>query len=446
MAVADFFIKLGLNTSPFTQGTNKAKADLQSLDGAIRKISSIKADLLGVVAGTAIGGLLLKGFSAAEAKLDELIQKAKEIRVGSIRTGMDTQKFQQVSNVFDSKGSSIEKYESSSEHLNDAQQKILDGEDEGAKLQRSFARLGVTMEDLKKKNFQQVWFEIAENMRYAEITGEKLAAMKDIFGKNPDELIPVFKEGFEGKIANRATLSDKELKDVNEYGAAKKDFAAIGSMIGLEAAKAWMNANAFQIVAARLLFRLGSPRGPNEERMSKRLVDEKTEKAEAQAQIAGNAKDEKKKRDDLKKRAEEIAKKMAEAEKDAAKEQVESASPRDRAVILRQRNEALDRRINHLSDKIRLGDDEDGSAALERQQLLNQRSENRRGIRDAMKGTQQALRAEKGDQLSRLGLYVGGHNPVQLAVNEQTRILQRELSELQYMRREIANLRRDINR
>jgi hypothetical protein len=354
--------------------------------------------------------------------------------------------FQQVSNVANAKDSSPEKFETSMEKTADAIQSIRDGADDGAKLQTAFARLGVTLDDIKKKNHQQVFFEIAEHLKSAEITTERLAALKDIFGKSAGELIPIFKEGFGGAVANRGTLSEKEIKDLLEL---KK--------IGKEASEPWENLGREAVMmAGRIKAGLmgfpgliygyfaggdNSSGNSNTASMQQRLLAHDTQKAEAEAAKAAQ----KKKKDELEKRAKEIAKDYAEEQKRAAKEEVASASPSRRRQILRARNQAIDSQIDGIDTQIRNNGDPDGSLALRRLQLVNQRSEYRREYKEAgnqIKGI--SLLPDHVSERARIGLYTGRSSNSEAIFRQQLTTMQQHLTVLHQAVRELQGMRQDI--
>jgi hypothetical protein len=409
MGFADFIIRLGLRTSEFTAGKNKAVADLNDfslkIDGFIGKAMKMGDALKAGVSGFAVGKLFLK----VNQELDDLIKKAKEIKIGSTRTGLDSTRFQQISNVAEAKGSSADSFMRSEEKVADAMTSIRDGDDQGAKLQRAMARLGVTMDDIKKKNHQQVWFEIAENMKHVEMTTERLAALKDIFGKNAVELIPVFREGLDGKIANRGVLDEKEIKDLTDLAKLSKEAAQPWKDVGREVVIGFGKIKTGLIGFLPLVtgFFSGSEDGRGaavEKNLSQRLVESRARKAEAEAAKAA----EKAKKDELEKRAKEIAKRIEQEQDRAQREEVASARPSQRHGILSGRNRRLATELSNIDADIRINGDPTGEKALRRLELQNQLSENRRGITDAnrnIKGV--SLLTEGASDRQRIGLFTG---------------------------------------
>lgn len=435
MGIADFVIKLTMETAGVSKGSEKAKAEVNklasSVEGSFNKLGGLKQGFLGIwdKIGGFKGGSFIVGIAAAIKTLitdvtqrtNELIDKAKEIRIGTGRTGLDNATFQRASNVFERRGSSTAVFETSLEKTADAIQSIREGQDEGAKAQTAFARLGITLDDIKKKNHQEVFFEIAANLKNAQMSAEKIAALKDIFGKNAGELIPVFKEGFNGKAANAGLLSDEQIARMQKLGELKRDFALpyeeLTTKLGATKTGAFINyaGNAIRhpLMAIAGMFSNGDDLKKQQDK-SAAEIEAQTKQAEADAKEAAQKKERDKARDLSLKNATKLDEMRISALGKGAQE-----------IALKKRSAAL-------LDEIR------GTAPGEdREKLRAELLENEEKLASLKPDFKGYSLARPSDALSKIGLFRGGAEEnsqriwtqqlevQRLALSEQRRTVQR---------------------
>lgn len=445
MGFADFIIRIGLNSSNFTAGKNKTVSDIQQIDVALHKLMNF--DAASALAGTGIGALLFKGFQKANAEVDKLIEKADRLKTAHARTGIDTMRLQQGENLANANSASPDTLVTSTEKVADAMQSIRDGADDGAKLQLSFARLAVTLDDIKRKNHQQVFFQIFENLKNMEMTTERIAALKDIFGKNAGELIPMAREGMDSKVANRGVLSDSDIEELDQLkrlnAEANATWGPFLKEIAMGVGKSWSGLKAFPSIIAGYVSGPEDTSGDaNLKSNAKKMAEIQTRKAEAEARKAA----EKKKKDDLEKKAKEIATRMAQEQERAQREEVQSARPSARRGILANRNRAIAARLENIDTQIRINGDPDGSLALERQRLLNDRSENRRGITEADRSIKGVSLLQEGvSDRQRVGLFTGRADNSHIHLSRLVDAQQTQITELRTVVNELRGLRGDIN-
>lgn len=444
MGFADFIIRIGLNSSNFTAGKNKTVSDIQQIDVALHKLMNF--DAASALAGTGIGALLFKGFQKANGEIDKLIEKADKLKAAATRNNLDTTTLQQMQNVARENNMDPDSLQERIDKVADPMQAIRDGTDTAAKYQMAFARLGVTLDDIKRKNHQQVFFEIAENIKSVEMTTERMAALRDIFGRNAGEMLPMFKEGFNSPVANRGVLSESEIKDLDELKKLNKEanapWEAFGKDIALKFGRATTGLKALPSLIAGYFSPTDTGENASTRSMSQRLVESQTRKAEADARKAA----EKKKKDDLEKKAKEIATRMAQEQERAQREEIQSARPSARRGILANRNRAIAARLENIDTQIRINGDPDGSLALERQRLLNDRSENRRGIDEVNRGIKGVSLLQEGvSDRQRVGLFTGRADNSERIFQQQLSTMQRQLTATEQAVRELQSLRQDIN-
>jgi hypothetical protein len=99
------------------------------------------------------------------------------------------------------------------EKVAEIQAKILAGEDGDLKLTRAFAELGVSLDSIKGKNHHQIFFQIAESLKDAEVSAEKLNAIGTILGGKGDDLLPMFRKGLDSAEANAGVVSNNDVED-----------------------------------------------------------------------------------------------------------------------------------------------------------------------------------------------------------------------------------------
>jgi hypothetical protein len=76
--------------------------------------------------------------------------------------------------------------------------------------------LGVTLEEIKAGNYQDLFFKIAESLHGVTPSAQQLAAMKELFGRGGVEMLPAFHAGFNGRIATTNIISNGDLEQLEK--------------------------------------------------------------------------------------------------------------------------------------------------------------------------------------------------------------------------------------
>ena len=253
------------NSAGFATALNKAKEDARNfstdVSGGIFK--GFNQGFAGLVANWRVGLIAsVVGIPALLGqKFAEIQERAKAIKLGSIRTGLSTDEFQRVSNVTESTGLDTSSAAHAIDHIAKAQAELkhgsLDATRQTDKLASAFASLGISVAQVESLSPQQLFFKIAEAMKEAaaqgKLTGEQIAAMKEVLGKAGPELIPAFAKGFEGTIKDTANLTEEE---VNKMVKSSKMLDGVkgvwGEYLKTIASLAGMSVGGYKLAAAWL--------------------------------------------------------------------------------------------------------------------------------------------------------------------------------------------------
>lgn len=160
-------------------------------------------------------------FGKVSDALDGLLEKRKEIKIGTAETGLDAQTFQLVNNGLKATEASAETLARAFEHVAEQMQKVKEGGEEGIKAAKAFATFGVSVEDVGKKSRQAITFQLMDGLRAAaqegRVTEEQITALKDTLGKGAVQLLPFIARG-QGKLADQFGIkSPEELKELDEF-------------------------------------------------------------------------------------------------------------------------------------------------------------------------------------------------------------------------------------
>lgn len=176
------------------------KGDGRSFAGFLNQAQS-HARIAGKNIKDFLGSQVAGGFaafgSALTAKkflsdIDKLADKAKEIKIGSSRLDVDTQRFQDLAYAAKKANSEISA-------VYTAFRKIavgsVDARDGNLEMQAAFGTLGVTLDDLASKSPDQIFHKIGLSLRGAHLSATQLSAVIKTMGRGADELVPGMKAG-----------------------------------------------------------------------------------------------------------------------------------------------------------------------------------------------------------------------------------------------------------
>jgi hypothetical protein len=183
MTVADLVIKLALDGKGVSKGA----------DQVVKEINKIGKEVKGMVAG-------FVGFEALKRGGEKVIEYASKINDAATKTGASTKALQEFDYAAAQSGASLEDVTSALKKMQVAQVAALGG-DEGK--QNAFARLGVSLADLKSKNPEELFRQMAVALKSIAPSAQVTADVIETMGKSADVLLPAFREGF-SEAADRA--------------------------------------------------------------------------------------------------------------------------------------------------------------------------------------------------------------------------------------------------
>ncbi len=215
------------------RGDNRdIKGKLKEVEEEVDKIGSHFKDVL---SGNALTNMFSKGLKlvglGAVAEIgkelaDKFNERVREIRLDTMRTGLDAQTVQKIQNLesaTDAQGA----YEHALIHTAEKQQAVKDGGESGAKALENFAKLGVSAADVQSKSYQELTQQVFKYLGTVEVTGEKIAALREIFGRSGPALIPAAKMGMDSNAAEKGLISDEDLESVYAHKKAMSETNAI---------------------------------------------------------------------------------------------------------------------------------------------------------------------------------------------------------------------------
>lgn len=211
MASSDLLIRISADGKQFFPTIERMAKETKLLTKSLGGLSALTQGIGGFV------GVL--GLNEANRKLDEMVDKADSIKDRANALNLTTDLVQRIENA---SGGDFEKSRSGLEKLAEAQQKVLSGEDKDFKISKQFAELGISLDDIKKKNFAQLFEQIADSMERAAISGQKIAALRDILGKSGGRLVEAFQKGLSGPEATNFILSPEEIERLASFKSAEQ--------------------------------------------------------------------------------------------------------------------------------------------------------------------------------------------------------------------------------
>jgi hypothetical protein len=222
-------VKIGGDGTGFKAALDKARDQAKGFgttlaSGVLTKFGSAALSIIPTIADKVLS---IFDPSKLFERIEQVVQRAKEIKIGSIRTGLDIETFQRVDNVMESVGLTAHSAAAAIDRLAKAQDEVNNGSVEftrdTAKIAEAFAVLGVSIADVKSKSpqelFMQLGFALQSAANSGKLTGEQLAAIRTVLGRAGGELIPAFAKGLDtGTAADLANFSEKEVKNISELG------------------------------------------------------------------------------------------------------------------------------------------------------------------------------------------------------------------------------------
>lgn len=202
MGLLSLIAEIGADIAPFMRGMAKTKEVAVHTGKEIA--SETKKELAGAFSFAAVVGLG-----------EKTISTASHIKDLSDRLEVSRDKLQEWIFAAKQSGSGEEAVTTFFEHLNEARQKALEGNEDAI---NSFQRLGVSVKDLKKLRTEEIAGRVANAVKGGDAQ-VLFPALKEVGGKGAGSLIPAMKEGIEEATAGigRFVKFTDELIDKANY-------------------------------------------------------------------------------------------------------------------------------------------------------------------------------------------------------------------------------------
>jgi hypothetical protein len=207
MGLLNLVGRLSLDGAPFKQGLDKSKRDAQ---GAASDISN---SLKGMVMG-AVGGLTIA------TQFKEAADYAAKIVDASARLNMGTGTLQEIAFGASMAGSSLESLIPLFQKIAVAKREAI--KDPSGDMADAFVNMGISIEELKSKRIEDIFYRIGGALESAGDSQEIFADALKITGKGAGEIVQMFRGGFSDAVEQFRNLdiavSDEALRRVEAYG------------------------------------------------------------------------------------------------------------------------------------------------------------------------------------------------------------------------------------
>lgn len=211
-------IGVGLNANGLKEGIQQVNAELAKFS------TGLVARFAGVDALKELGHKIYDTFK-------ESLEQVKDIRVGTIKTGLDKETFQTVRNALDASGSSVDQFATALGFIAQRMVDVKEGGEEGEKAAKAFATLNVSLSDLQSKGRQQIFFQIAEGLQAAakagKLTEDQIDALKTTIGKAAVDFVPFFARGTDNVSDQITNKSEEEIARLQELAKRSKETASV---------------------------------------------------------------------------------------------------------------------------------------------------------------------------------------------------------------------------
>lgn len=446
--LADFIVRLALDSRKFSSGADTAKKDIKELVDQFDKGGSILGrfgDLLSRVTG----GAGIAGAGAAGFKIGREAEKAAG-ELNDLADAMDTtaasvQRLQYAGGVA---GAPFEGIKTGVEHVRKSQSEALQGNQGQVD---DFARLGVSVSDLKSMNGEEIFLKIAKGVETGAINAANFSSLLAVMGKQANDLVPAFKDG----LASAADEFDRlgvSIRSgvINDLDSLDKTWTRIWQNI--KSGTKWLAGNIVGGISSLTKFGLGAVYAASGDKetasdiLSERELmndgdysDSLDQSAKLQQRLdrAGGVKREK-----AKQAKEKADKDAAEAKKLRETNAKKLSEMRVNALPASLRQIQLERDSAALQDKIKGTPD-----GLEREKLREQLLETEQRLSQVKPDTRGALTvsARTGDNLTRQGLFSGpAESAVQRATLEQVGLMRQQIGELQRITSRLDTVNRNL--
>ena len=175
---------------------NKAKKTGLTLGGLVGTAAKMG---VGIAAGAGAAAAGLFGLVNRSADTMDVLDKLSE------RTGIHVEQLQRWKYAADQSGADIGKLEVGMKTLSDVMDQASTGNE---KATEGFAKLGISMDDLKNKSQEDIFETVMASLADMEQGAERNALGNDLLGKSYTEMLPLLNAGSEGMDALKARADE----------------------------------------------------------------------------------------------------------------------------------------------------------------------------------------------------------------------------------------------
>lgn len=232
MPVAELKSVLSNDNKPFMKSMDEATAKGKKTGKEIEKGFNPLKHVGSEIAGGFAGAL---GVGAVIEFTKSIVEMGSELQDAADRLDLSTDALQGLGYAFGQSGAKQEDFEKGMIKLNEA---IAKGRDDDQNTIDTFAKLGVTFDDIRKKNPEEILYEIADGMKDAKDPTEALAAAMELLGKSGAKLLPGLKLGANGLIELSAEVmktSKEDIAALDDLGDAMARFTQNAKVLGAKA-------------------------------------------------------------------------------------------------------------------------------------------------------------------------------------------------------------------
>ena len=197
---------LGLNISAFEQNLLRAQGKAAAFG------SRVSGDLV-----KRFGALFAVGSAIQFGKV--IVDTASKFHDLSVRLGISTAALQKLDFAAKQSGASVESFVVPFQRLAKSQ---IDALRSSGASRDAFAAMGVTLQDLKSKSVEQLFFQIAAELAKGETNALQMATAMELFGRSAGEILPAIKEGL-AEAADEAerfgaVMDDLTINKLDRFG------------------------------------------------------------------------------------------------------------------------------------------------------------------------------------------------------------------------------------
>lgn len=203
-------LEIGANVARFTEDLGRMSAIAEANGKRMEAAFTLAGNALKSIA---IGATALETFNYLREGIDKAIESSAGLVRLAERTGAAVENLSALAAVAKLSGTDTEEVATGLQKLAKA---MADAGDGGAKTTAAFAAIGISVEQLKGQQPDQVFLKIAQQMAlYADGTGKTVAA-QELLGKSGARLLPVLKDLGDAGAYN-ATTTEAQALAAEEY-------------------------------------------------------------------------------------------------------------------------------------------------------------------------------------------------------------------------------------